>query len=399
MSALPALARIRWNMSLRLSWRFGLPDGVYKYSAPKELARLVTALTALFLCGDFSGLATVVAEQSRTPETAAIKWSACLKQKPEWYATDEALRIADNVLLYQRDTGGWYKNIDMAAVLSAAQKAEIEEQKDEQDSTIDNGATYTQLTFLAKVYNAQKQDRHKQVFLKGFDYLLKSQYANGGWPQYYPLRKGYYTHITYNDDAMIGVLKLLRDIGQKNLGYAFVSEVRRVNAERAVQKGIECILKTQIVVEGQRTVWCAQHDEVTFAPAPARKYEPVSLSGYESVAIVRFLMGIDHPSPQVIASIEAAIAWFEKSRIRGIDWIEKPDPTKPKGYDRVVVKDSNAGALWARFYEIGTNRPIFSGRDSIIKYDVADIEEERRNGYRWYVSEPAGLLSKDYPAW
>src|SRR5258708_16175736 len=163
--------------------------------------------TALFLAlALFPGSARVVAEQSRTPETAHIKWSACLKQKAEWYATSEALRIADNVLLYQRDTGGWYKNIDMAAVLSAAQKAEIEEQKDEQDSTIDNGATYTQLTFLARVYNAQKQDRHKQAFLKGLDYLLKSQYANGGWPQYNPLRKCYKKHITYKDHPMTVML-------------------------------------------------------------------------------------------------------------------------------------------------------------------------------------------------
>src|SRR5258708_30619558 len=108
--------------------------------------------TALFLAlALFPGSARVVAEQSRTPETAPIKWSACLKQKPEWYATDEALRIADNVLLYQRDTGGWYKNIDMAVVFSAAQKTEIEKQKD-QDSTNDNGATHTQLTFLARDY-------------------------------------------------------------------------------------------------------------------------------------------------------------------------------------------------------------------------------------------------------
>jgi hypothetical protein len=55
--------------------------------------------------------------------------------------------------------------------------------------------------------------------------------------------------------------------------------------------------------------------------------------------------------------------------------------------------------LWARFYEIGSNRPIFIGRDSIIHYDVSQIEAERRNGYRWYTDEPAKLLKVDYAIW
>jgi PelA/Pel-15E family pectate lyase len=71
----------------------------------------------------------------------------------------------------------------------------------------------------------------------------------------------------------------------------------------------------------------------------------------------------------------------------------------PKGYDRVVVQDAQAEPLWARFYDISTNRPIFSGRDGIIKDHLAEIEDERRTGYRWYVNSPAALLEKDYPAW
>jgi PelA/Pel-15E family pectate lyase len=348
-----------------------------------------------------SSNAALVSEttQAEPSVTTPIKWTESLKQEPEWYGGDEAARIADNVLLYQRDTGGWPKNIDMAQVLGEKEKSALVKQKPEVDSTIDNRATFTQLAFLARVYTARKLERHKDAFLKGLDYLLKAQYDNGGWPQYYPLRSGYYNHITFNDDAMIGVMKLLRDIVRKNSAYLFVDEERRLKSERAIQRGIECILKTQVVVDGHLTVWGTQHDEVTLAPAPARKFEPISLTGYESVGIVRFLMGIEHPGEQVIKAIEAAIAWFEKTKINGIKWVEKADASKPKGFDRVVVKDSTAPPLWARFYEIGTMRPIFIGRDSRIRYDVAEIEEERRNGYSWYVDSPAELLTKEYPAW
>jgi PelA/Pel-15E family pectate lyase len=321
-----------------------------------------------------------------------IAWADAQNKPDEWYASAEALRIADNVLLFQRESGGWPKNIDMGKPLNENDRAALQRQKKKIDSTIDNGATYTQLSFLARVYTAQHHERHRESVLKGLDYLFKAQYPNGGWPQFYPDLSGYYKHITFNDDAMIGVMKLLRDVAAGKPNYVFVDEARRANAARAVEKGIECILKTQVIVNGKRTVWCAQHDEVTLAPAPARKFEVTSLSGGESVGIVRFLMSIKNPSPAVVEAVEAAVAWFEQTQLRGIKWIDN-------GSDRVVVKDSTAGPIWARFYEMGTNRPVFVGRDGVVKYDVAQIEHERRTGYNWYVDEPAKLLQKDYPAW
>lgn len=332
-------------------------------------------------------------------QSGSISWTDILKQRLAWYESAEAVRIADNVLLYQRDTGGWPKNIDMARLLAGREVAALVEQKQETDSNIDNGATYTQLTFLAKVYQGKKLERHKQSFLKGLDYLLKAQYDNGGWPQYSPILEGYYAHITFNDGAMIGVMELLQDIAQKKPSYVFVDESRRSRAAQAVQKGIALILKTQIMVKGQRTVWCAQHDEVTLAPAPARTFEPISLVSAESVGIVRFLMSLNQPNQQVIDAVESAVNWFRTSGIPGIRWIRQPDKARPGRFYSFVVQDENAELIWARFYEIGTNRGIFVGRDGVIKYRVEEIEEERRNGYRWYVDDPAQLLNKDYPAW
>jgi PelA/Pel-15E family pectate lyase len=354
----------------------------------------IPLLVAVFGCT----LAADSAALQKSTATAAVKWKDCLNQKPEWYGSSEAGRIAENVLLHQRDSGGWPKNIDMASVLTEKAKAELRTQKQTNDSTIDNEATYTQMGFLARVFNATKLARFKGSFIEGLDYLLKAQYSNGGWPQFYPDLKGYYKHITFNDDAMIGVMSLLREIA-RNPGYAFVDEDRRTRADKAVEKGIGCILKCQVIVAGKRTVWCAQHDEITLAPAPARSYEKISLSGGESVGILRFLMGIDHPGPSVIDAIQSAVAWFDRVKLNGIRLVEKPDSSLSKGYDRVVVQDPKARPLWARFYEIGTNRPIFCGRDGVIKYSLAEIEYERRTGYRWYVSDAAKLLAEEYPAW
>lgn len=331
----------------------------------------------------------------------AVGWHDALHQPARWYATPEAARIADNLLLYQRNNGGWDKNVDMAAPLSAADQAKLEREKSDPEahSTIDNSSTYTQMEFLARVFTAGKDARYASAFRRGFEYVLQAQYPNGGWPQFYPLRHGYWDHITFNDDAMIGVMTMLRAVEKKSPEYAFLTDGERSRARQAVERGIDCILKTQVRQNGKLTVWCAQHDEKSLAPAKARAYEHPSLSGSESVGIVEFLMGIEHPSAAVVQSIQAAIAWFLANKLTGIRVVAKPAPGTPKGVDNTIVDDASAPPLWARFYELGTNRPIFSGRDSVIKYSMAEIEYERRNGYRWYTDRPAKLLERDYPVW
>jgi PelA/Pel-15E family pectate lyase len=287
----------------------------------------------------------------------------------------------------------------MATSLTEKEKAALVTGKKTGETGIDNGATFTQLTYLARVYDASKEARFRTAFLKGVDFLLAAQYANGGWPQFFPLRKGYYTHITFNDNAMIGVMTLLRDISRGGTPYTFVNELRREKAGNAVEKGIDCILKCQVIVNGKPTVWCAQHDERTFAPASARAYELVSLSGSESVGITRFLMGIDAPPPAVVRSVEGAVAWFETARLKGIRVEEQPDPKAPQGTNRVVVSDSAAPPLWARVYEIGTNLPMFCDRDGVVRRKLSEIGYERRNGYAWLGVWPQNLLEKEYPAW
>ena len=344
-------------------------------------------------------LAIVSGTQGRENSATSISWRRCLSQRPEFYATEEAIRIADNLLLHQRNSGGWQKNIDMASVLNEQDKAELRKAKVKNDSTLDNSATRTQMRYLAIVYQATGIERFKDAFLKGLDYVLEAQYDNGGWPQRYPNPTGYSRHITFNDGTMIGVLDMLGDIAGKKPPYAFVDENRRQGAEAAVSKGIECILKCQIVVNGRKTAWCAQHDEKTFVPRKARSYELASISGAESVGIVRFLMSIEKPGPEIIEAVQGAAAWFDQAGLKGIRQIQKQDKSQSSGFDKVIVEDASAPPIWARFYDIETNKPIFCSRDGIPKATLAEISYERRTGYSWLGYYATDLLAKDYPAW
>jgi len=325
----------------------------------------------------------------------SVAWKDVLHQTSSWYASTEAKAIAANVLLYQRPEGGWPKNHDM----TRAPGPDAFTHEDVAAPTIDNDTTYTQIRLLAAVDAAQSTVAYRGAIERGLNYLLRAQYKNGGWPQFYPLRPGYYTHITFNDDAMIGVLDLLEDIVEKKDPFGWVSPELHTRCANAVERGIACILRCQIEVNGVKTVWCAQHDEITFEPVPARAYEHESLSGSESVGIVRFLMRLDHPSPETARAVESAVAWFRRSEITGIRVEEVAAANLPHGFDKRVVQDPSAAPLWARFYEIGTNRPIFGGRDTVIHYSLAEIEPERRAGYRWYTDRPTRLLEQEYPAW
>lgn len=325
----------------------------------------------------------------------AVRWNEINRQPAAWYGGDEARLVAESIVQYQTKEGGWPKNTDMTKPPSAELLANTE--FDHRAPTIDNGATTTQLSFLARVLTVRGDAGLRAAFDRGFDYLLAAQYPNGGWPQYYPVRPGYYTHITYNDNAMLNVVALLNTAAAGREPCGFVDDARRAKAAAAVGKALECVLRTQVKQDGKLTVWCAQHDENTLAPAPARNFEPVSLSGSESVGLVRFLMNVEKPTPEIIAAVEGAVAWFRAVSIPGLRVDNTPGADGKR--DRKVVRDPAASPLWARFYELGTNRPIFIGRDKVVHYDFNEIERERRTGYVYLSDWPATLLAQDYPRW
>jgi PelA/Pel-15E family pectate lyase len=330
-----------------------------------------------------------------------------------WYGSETAVENADRVVLYQRDAGGWKKSIDYNQPLTPDAAAKVIAQKSRTDCTIDNGATYTQIRYLAQVYHATGIARFRSPLIKGIQWLLDAQYPNGGWPQYYPNTTDYNpsnsSHntrnisgfITYNDNAMLGAMGVLNDVAQQVSGFAFVGKALREEAAGAVKRGIECILKTQLKENGVLTGWCAQYDERTLKPLWGRTFEPVSLSGSESVGLVLFLMDIDQPSDAIIAAVQGAVAWFDEVKITRHNLEKIPDESAPRGWDRRLISDVGAPALWARFYELGTNRPIFAGRGDnadVVLYRMDKLSKERRTGYSYYGTWPAKVLQA-YPAW
>jgi pectinesterase len=369
-----------------------LSPRVTKHTRPSQLLRLMNCAVAALMLQIIPSVATA-AESSAKPAYMKLNWQEVATGMPdEWYGSDEAKAVLEIVLKYQTEIGGWAKNTGYHDEANVKQDEWARIKQYGVGATFDNDSTLREMRFLAKVYAKTKDERCRAAFLKGFEYIFKAQYPNGGWPQYFPYRKNkssYSSHITYNDDVMVKVMRFLKEIyrDQSDFSVLKLSDEQKRRATQAFDKGLECILKSQIRVNGKPTVWCAQHDEFTLAPAGARSYELPSLSGAESVGVVSLLMEIEQPTPEVINAVQSAVQWFESAKILGFRY-EK----------RTLIKDPSASPIWARFYELETNRPFFCDRDGSKKYDLSEIGEERRKGYSWYTAAPEALLKK-YPAW
>lgn len=305
--------------------------------------------------------------------------------KPDsWFRSEEGRSIVENILSWQSEQGAWPKNKDTTREAYRGSRSKLK-------GTFDNGATTGELRVLARAFRVSGEARYESAFLTGYDHILEAQYPNGGWPQYFPLSKQYHRHITFNDGSMIRIMEFLRDTtNSKDL--VFLDSDRRAAAAKALDRGVDCIVKCQIVIEGSPTVWCAQHDEITLAPANGRSYELASLSGAESAGILNYLMSIEKPNPAVIRAVNGGVAWFEAAKIEGFRY------TKSSSSERSLTKDPSARTLWARFYELKSNRPFFCDRDGVPKYNLEEIGGERRGGYSWYGTWGEGV-AKTYAKW
>ena len=308
----------------------------------------------------------------------------------------------ESILLWQRSNGGWGKTIadlnDYNVAPTTEEKAAALATKNNTDTTIDNGHVVTELRWLLADYKTTQNPNYLAAAEKAIDWLFLAQYANGGWPQYYPDKSSYRHQITYNDNAIANVMNLMWDIikGKNNL--ELVNPAYKPKAVTSFNKGIDIILQTQITYKGKKTVWCAQHDEVTLLPALARSYELPSFSGSESVAIVRVLMLVEQPSTAVKQAVKDAVDWFNGAKLFDITTQKITDATQPSGQD-VIVVSSPGNVIWARFYDLTNNLPLFCGRDGIPKTTLAEIDNERRVGYSWYGNWASGLIGSEYTNW
>jgi len=346
-------------------------------------------------------------EKATEPPHGFSARSIPLDRDAAWYASADARHIADVIVSFQTPAGGWGKNMDMSKETRRPGEAFTPgnlsrflapgdfdaplEPEWNYVGTIDNDATTTQMNFLAKVIaaaGARDRTAYVAAFLRGMDYLFLAQFPNGGWPQVWPLEGGYHDAITYNDDAMTQVVELMGHAADGRDEFSFVPKNVRMHAAASFARGIRCILASQIVVNGVATVWPQQDDPLTLKPESGRNYEPPAQCAGESASLLLLLMNdLPHPTAAELRAIRSAAAWFKKTAIYGQSYQRGPD-------GRQLAASPGAGPIWARYYQIGKDIPIFADRDKSLHDNVNELSKERRNGYSWYSPESKRALDR-----
>ena len=62
----------------------------------------------------------------------------------------------------------------------------------------------------------------------------------------------------------------------------------------------------------------------------------------------------------------------------------------------LTLTNKSHNGKWARFYAVGTNRPIYGDRDGKVHYTLEEISAERRDGYAWQGDWGSSRLRRDH---
>lgn len=265
------------------------------------------------------------------------------------YYYEAATKAADALIAGQKPEGGWHYFIDQAGEASTRRWYDtigknawrLEEfQHYWGNATYDDAGTSEAMQFLLRIYVEKHDARFKPALDRAINFVLKSQYPIGGWPQRYPPvengglhgKPDYTRYITFNDDVAGENIKFLIMVHQA-LGDERVLD--------AITRAMSVYLVTQ---QGQpQPGWGLQHS-LDLKPAGARTYEPEALATHATAGNIQQLLNFYRLTgdTKYLARVPEALDWLDSVRL-------PPE----------LVKD---GRAYPTFIEIGTNKPLFIHR-------------------------------------
>ena len=276
---------------------------------------------------------------------------------------DVTTSVADLIVALQNEDGGFQvlpDNYEMSQ-----KETGLGSMKDV--SSVFNGATTSELKYLAKYITANKpkDSKYQDAFVKGIKYLLTTQRDNGGWSMNPGSGSGFNANIEVGNKAMTEVLTLLSDIAiLNNQDYVFARKAMNVDEiKSAVEKGNDFIVKSQISNNNKKSGWATQYDKsgnVTMG----HTYERESVSSYTTKDVIDYLMTIHNPSQDIKDAVESAYSWLKDVKIADKEQKVVKDTSMNNGFDVYLVDGSGT---WASnyVYDKATDsyRPLYSDVD------------------------------------
>ncbi len=270
--------------------------------------------------GELEARRTMVWLQSpSTPDVGEVLLDAYHATGDEYYY-ESAACVARCIMQGQLPCGGWNYMFDLEPEDSVKhwydtvgrQAWRLEEfQHYYGNATFDDEVTKHCSEFLLRIYLEKHDEAYLPSLQKAIDFVLQSQYDNGGWPQRYPLmydhpfkgKADYSSFVTLNDNVMEENIDFLMQC-YTSLGTEKLKEpiTKAMNRLRDLQQ------------PEPYAGWADQYTPDDLKPAHARSYEPRAVNTATTAGMVykmidfykltgdkKYLEGI----PKAIAFIES----------------------------------------------------------------------------------------------
>jgi PelA/Pel-15E family pectate lyase len=290
---------------------------------------------------------TTVWVQAGTPMVGEV-FLDCYEATAESLFLDAAVDAAHCLAWGQLKSGGWTYSIEFDLTKNKYDyhhlPADVKGLRN--TTTFDDNNTQSATRFLMRIDQVVDDPIIKTAVKRALECFLKAQVSggnwDGAWPQRFPPpKKGYGRLPTFNDNTMSDCVRTMADADR----YYKRSEYRD-----SVRRCLEFYLRAQ--QPPPQTAWPQQVDE-ELKPAWARKFEPPSITGGESRGNCMLLldMYLEYGDQRYLQAVANCVDWYKRVRIGG---------TPENG-------------VWARFYEVGTDKPLYFTKTYELTYDDSDL--------------------------
>lgn len=311
--------------------------------------------------------------------------------KPPLYAADNIIAIADNLLLMQRNNGGWAAHQNPFRKLSRDERLQYLKDQNAKDASFRDYNIFPQIFYLSHVYLQTGDVRYRNAARKALRLVIASQLYNGGWTLWASSEASSGDDVWIDMAVTLDALQFLRKIAAGDMPYGYIPFDIRKQAAGAVRKGDELLLRLQQADNSRLSLWASAYALNSSQPVAAQGEALAALNVPLSVRIINYLMALQRPPGEVVRSVEGAVAWLQTNSLQ--QWLARQSAsgsvaiTGLKSAERLPDQP-----LWARYYDIATATPLIHGASGSV--NTVWLGQPGETG-DW----PRQLLEKDVSTW
>lgn len=310
------------------------------------------------------------------------------------YSPQDILPIADNLLLMQRNNGGWPAYLNPFLVLSSDERLQYLKDQNAKDASFRHHNIFPQVFYLSHVYLQTGDVRYRNAARKAIRLILASQVYNGGWTLQASASVGDEQGLVIDTGATLDALSFLRKVAAGEMPYGYISFDMRRQAAEAVRKGDQLLLRLQQAHNSRLSVWASAYSLDSSLPVAAEDELIAALNVPLSVRLAQYFMAVKRPPAELVRSINGAVSWLQNNSLHS--WLQRQQQSARGPSNPLTLPKSEEyladTPIWAQRYNITDSSPLRASFSSSVR--TSWFAQPQATGV-W----PQTLLQSEYPQW